>query len=313
MNYKKLRFMSSFAKWENHFFIADYAFVFPSYGTADWEKWFGDLGYGLRISDKWNMDINTTYTRSTFETSSWPNTSRDSYEFVAECANFINPTEKLGIVFGGLYNYFSGDEHVLNMGKVSDGNRFSVGVYSQADYRLLKTVKLIGGMQANKVENIDLNIVPRGGVIWYPIERVNLKALYGQAFRAPSINELGLNFPEMKGNPDLVPEKVTTIDIGVNYQGEQIQLGANFFNSKQTEIIFQDRSGTVFTAPTYNNGVEITFRGVELEGKYYINRNFLLIGSMLYQTSEDEEGNKNVTPIANLGAKAGISYKSYNG
>ena len=117
----------------------------------------------------------------------------------------------------------------------------------------------------------------------------------------------------MLGNPDLVPEKVNTLDLGVNYLGEQIQAGINFFHSQQKDIIFQNRDLSVVPAPMYWNGGEVEFTGVEFEGKYYINRNFFITGSMLYQTNEDKYGNNNVTPIANLGTKGGISYKSEKG
>ena len=117
----------------------------------------------------------------------------------------------------------------------------------------------------------------------------------------------------MQGNPNLTPEKVNTLDLGVNYQGEQIQAGINFFHSQQKDVIFQNRDLTVVPAPMYWNGVEVTFMGVEIEGKYYVNRNLFITGSMLYQTNEDKDGVENVTPIANLGAKGGISYKSEKG
>ena len=194
---------------------------------------------------------------------------------------------------------------------INDDNRTSFGFYTQVDYWLRQNTKLIGGFQANKVENIDMDIVPRLGLILYPSSYINIKALYSQAFRAPSINEIGLDHPAMKGNPDLKSEKVGTIDVGVNYYREQFQCGVNYFFSKQTDIIFQDRVN--YAVPTYDNIGEVELQGVELEGKYYVNRNFFLTGSMLYQTSKDAEGDENVTPIANFGAKAGISYKSEKG
>jgi outer membrane receptor for ferrienterochelin and colicins len=312
INYKNLQFMGAHTYWKNYHYIADFAtvFPFPTNGISDWEKTFGDLGYSYQVNDKWKMDFNISYTRSTFEAFAWPLVSRDSYEAVAEWTNFFNPTEKLGIVFGGLYNYFDGEENNPDEGKVTDASRFSMGTYAQMDYKLIEKMKLIGGFQANKVEDIDLNIVPRAGVIWYPFERINVKALYSQAFRAPSINELTIKFSQMRGNPDLVPEKVSTIDFGVNYHEEQIQAGVNFFYSKQTDIIFQDRSGAF---PMYNNGTEVTFQGIEFEGKYYINKNVFLTSSILYQTNEDKDKNENVTPVANFGAKAGIGYMSQKG
>jgi len=311
VNYKNFSFMSTFNQWENYFFIADY----QTSGNALWKKSFADLGYGLQAGEKWSMDFNFTYTRSTFEVSAFPNIERDSYELVAEWTNFINLTETFRMIFGGLYNYFKGEELFFDTGvaiPITDDNRSSFGFYTQMDYRLQQNLKLIGGFQANKVENIDLDIVPRAGIIWYPVAGINVKALYSQAFRAPSINEFALNHPAMQGNPNLIPEKVSTIDLGVNYQGELIQIGVNYFFSKQTDIIFQDRS-PAFSLPTYNNIGEVELQGVEFEGKYYINRNLFLTGSMLYQTNKDKDGIENVTPIANFGAKAGISYKSDRG
>ncbi|HDQ44322.1 MAG TPA: TonB-dependent receptor [bacterium] len=314
ISYKNLSLMGSYNAWKNHYWVADYAtiFPFPTFGVNNWSKSFADLGYKLRVSDQWDMNFNVTYNRSTFDTEAWPNTNRDSYEVVAEWSNYYNPTEKMGLVFGGLYNYFSGEEWGPGF-TFTDANRFSVGAFAQVNYRLLRSVNVITGVQANKVEDIDLDIVPRLGMIWNPVARINFKALYSSAFRAPSINELSINFPEMRGNPNLTPEKVTTLDLGMNYQGEQIQAGVNFFHTQQKDVIFQNRDLSVVPAPMYWNGVEVDFMGVELEGKYYVNRNLFLTGSMLYQTNEDKGGIENVTPIANFGAKGGVSYKCDRG
>jgi outer membrane receptor for ferrienterochelin and colicins len=311
ISYRNLRLMGSYSEWKNHYYVTDYAtiFPFPTYGVCNWTKGFADLGYGLQVTGQWHMDFNVTYTRSTFKTDAWPNTNRDSYEMVAEWSNFYNPNEKLGIVFGGLYNFFNGKEWGPDV-TFTDANRYSIGAYAQINYSLLERMNIITGIQANKVEAIDLDVVPRLGLIWNPVDRINMKVLYSQAFRAPSINELSIDFPEMLGNPNLIPEKVSTLDLGINYQGEQIQTGINFFYSQQKDIIFQNRDMTVVTAPMYWNGVEVEFMGVEFEGKYYINRKWFVTGSMLYQTNENQNDVKNVTPIANFGAKGGLSYES---
>ncbi|MBN2707828.1 MAG: TonB-dependent receptor [Calditrichaceae bacterium] len=310
MNYNNFSFMSSYNYWKHSYFVTDFIQTYPAYGNAEWAKTFANLGYNLTVNDQWEMDFNVTYNRSTFEVTHWPGSSRDSYEIVGEWTNFYNPMEELSIVFGGLYNYFKGEEEIKGLAKITDGKRYSVGAYAQLDYRLIEELKLIGGFQANKVEELDLNVVPRVGAIWYPMERINVKALYSQAFRAPSINELYIDFSDMHGNKDLVPEEVSTIDFGVNYHGEQAHAGLNYFYSKMENIIYQDRSGT---EPTYMNGTDVTFQGVEFEGKYYFTRNLLVTGSVTYQQSEDKSGNEHVTPIADMGAKFGIGYTSDNG
>ncbi len=319
VDFKNFRLMASYNQWEHYYFVTDYAFIFPAYGKADWDKSFVDLGYMLQATENWNMDFNATYTRSTFKTQNWPNTNRDSYELVGEWTNFYNPTDKLGIVFGGLFNYFDGEEwgpdpmSPTETYFYSDTNRYSAGAYAQINYRLFSSLNLIGGLQANKVQDIDLNVVPRVGLIWYPVSKINIKAFYSQAFRAPSINEFSIDFSAMQGNPDLTPEKVSTVDVGIGYQGEQMNLGISFFYSQMENIIFQNRDTTEVPMPMYWNGGEVEFMGVEFEGKYYINKQLYFTGSMLYQTNEDKEDNKNVTPISNLGFKAGLSYKTDKG
>lgn len=314
MNYGNLKGMASYTEWSNSYTVSDYMHVFPASGQTNWKKTFADVGYNLNATDDWTMDFNVTYTRSQFDVSSWPATNRDSYELVGEWSNTINPIDKLGIVFGGLYNYMSGQEWGPTPDSpkfyYTDAHRYSVGAYAQANYKLLSNLNLIGGVQANKVQDIDLNVVPRAGLIWYPFEKFNVKAFYGQAFRAPSINELTINFADMMGNSNLVPETVSTFDFGVGYQGEQIHAGVNFFKSDMDHIIFQNRNPAVGPMATYLNGQAVEFTGVEFESKWYINQKFLFTGSFLYQENENEDGFENVTPIANFGAKAGLSYMS---
>lgn len=172
-------------------------------------------------------------------------------------------------------------------------------------------MKLIGGIQGNKVQTLDLDVNPRVGLILYPFENFNVKALYSQAFRAPSMNELSLhNPPGLSGNPELDPEKVNTFDLGMNYQFERAQIGANVYHSKQTGIIVQDRSNPELGG-VYRNMGEVTFNGLEFEGKYYVTEALFLEGSMLYQWNKDKNDNENVTPVPNIGAKGGISYRAY--
>ena len=149
-------------------------------------------------------------------------------------------------------------------------------------------------------------------MIWRPIEQVSVKGLYGQAFRAPSINEIGLRHPELWGQPELRPEKVQAYDAGISYLGEQLNASVNYFYTIQRDIIMVDTTpSTRISAPAYYNNLgEVKIQGVELELKQYVLSDVYLGGSGLYFVSEDGDGNENVTPIPNLGAKAGVSYMS---
>jgi len=230
-------------------------------------------------------------------------------------------TSKDQLTFGSLYNYITGVEYFYGVSPkspIADGGRSGGAAYAQIEHELMKDLKAIGGFQANKVAGTNLSVVPRVGMVWNPVEHVNFKALYSEAFRAPSINETLIHYvppsttpgPSLIGNPDLKPEKVATVDVGVMYQGNRFLAGLNYFYSKQTDNIILDAKTWTWT---YTNFGEIKFHGVEAEGKYYFDKRFLLMGSLLYQANKDDDGNKNVTPIANFGYKAGFSYDSDRG
>jgi outer membrane receptor protein involved in Fe transport len=310
-SYKEWSLMASFDEWKNAYFIPDFEFLFPSIGMAKWDKFFSNLGYDKEVTDHWRTTVNLTATRSQFRTDLFPYVKRDSYEALLEWANFITLCEKSKLTLGGLATKLGGSEWDTSTGtRTSSGQRLDFGLYGQVDYQVWKNLKVIAGAQANKIENINWDVVPRGGVIWYPVPRLNVKALYGMAYRAPSINETHLNNIGLHGDPNLKSEHVGTIDLGINYEGDKAEIGVNFFRSELTDIIYQNR----MAFPVYaNQPGTITIEGAELEGKYYITKELFLTGSFLYQTSHDETGNKNLSPLANYGTKFGISYACPNG
>ena len=306
-SYKNLTLMSSFTEFHGG------TFVRGAVGENRWRRGFGDIGYAFKVSNHWDSSINLTYTRTTLDVPDYPYIGRDSNEITAEWTNALSISLKDRLTFGTLYNHISGQETYFGISPsipISVGTRSGGALYGQLDHQLLPEVKLIGGFQANKVGSIDLNVVPRAGVIWNPSTHVNVKVLYSKAFRAPSINETRLNHPSLAGNPDLRPEQVGTFDIGTTYQGRRVRAGVNYFRSRQTDSIVID-----FSTPrwVYANLGVATFQGVEFEGKYYFSKHFLLEGSTLYQANEDGNGKKNITPVANFGAKAGVSYESQDG
>lgn len=299
VNYKGLSIMSTYNEWTNEHF-----FTTPDH--SQWKKIFTNLGYGLKVGENWDMDFNVTYVNANVYVSSLAKTAAKN--LVAEWTNSIKLTAKSKLVIGGLYNTMTGNTYDISTPQdfvISDGNRSDYAFYAQVDYHLLKNLKLIGGMQANKVEKVKMNVVPRAGIIWSPVSRFSVKALYSEAFRAPSLSENNLNQSYLKGNPGLKPEKVATIDIGISYQGEQVQAGVNFFQSKQTGIINYSTAG--MPPYVYANLDKIEFKGIEFEGKYYVNKSLYLNASLLYQENK-KDSLKNVTPVANFGTKAGISY-----
>lgn len=307
VQYKGLSLMSAYTQWDSTSFVRGVV------GQPRWRRGFADLGYQFKASDYWDMSVNLTYTRTTFGLSEYPWIRRDANEAVVEWTNILRIGDRDQLTFGTLYNHVQGTERFFGISPaitISDGARSGGAAYAQLDHRLLDSLKLIGGLQVNKIENIAVDAVPRVGVIWNPTARVNVKALYSQAFRAPSINETSLDHPGLQGNPDLRPEKVATFDLGLTYQRKRISTGVSYFHSRQTDRIIEDTSTARWK---YMNQGNATFQGIEWESKYYGSTSWLLLGSLLYQANHDGSGLKNVTPIPNFGTKAGISYRVERG
>jgi outer membrane receptor protein involved in Fe transport len=301
-NYKGLRFMSSFTEWQATGFIE--GTVSGTRMTRD----FGNLGYDHNFSSHWLSSFDLTFTRTTFKEPPFPYVTRDANESVAEWTNLFTLGSKDRLSAGALWNRIEGQEWFTATSPATvdaQGRRFGGAFYAQLDHQLASDVKLIAGFQSNKIGSIPLHTDPRGGIIWTPKPTMSFKALYGGAFRAPSLDENLLNNPGLGGNPNLKPETVGTLDLGFTLEGKRFQFGIDYFHSNFSDNIVNLPGPT--RAVYFNQG-KLTFNGVEAECKFYPRKNFFVQASTLYQTNVDGTGTRNVSPVPNVGFKAGAGY-----
>lgn len=306
-NYKALRFMSSFTEFQSTGFIEG------TVSRTRLSRDFANLGYDRKLSSHWDSSLDLTFTRSTFKEPLFPYVTQDDGESVAEWTNLFTLGAKDRLSAGALINRIEGQEWYTATNPIfvdAQGRRLGSAFYAQLDHQLVSSVKFIAGFQSNKIGSLSLHTDPRGGVVWTPKPWASVKALYGQAFRAPSLDENLLNNPGLGGNPNLRPEKVATFDLGLFLEGKKVQFGVDYFHSKFTDNIVNLPGPT--RAVYFNQG-QLTFNGIEIEGKYFLHRDFFLQGSTLYQTNVDGTGVKNLSPIPNIGFKGGVSYAGRNG
>lgn len=308
LNYKGLRFLSSYT-------MADAATFAPVSGTTRISRGFADLGYSVQVSAKWEMSVNATYTRALVSAPYTPYIRGWSTDAVLEWTNLVTLSPRDHITVGTLYGHTEATQNYIaapSRPLVLDANRSSGAFYAQYEHTLPGDLKLIAGVQANKIGPIALDAVPRGGIVWNPTNTVTLKALYGEAFRAPSLLEIGLNHPFNKGNPNLLPEKVRTLDLQASYGGRRTQAVVGYFRSVASHSIVQDFSrGYPLRYANLPNGA--TLQGLEAEAKRYVSRTLFLTGSLLAQTNRNGFGKHDIMPIPKFSAKAGISYLSESG
>jgi outer membrane receptor for ferrienterochelin and colicins len=304
VGYKNFSVMTLFSGFETS------SFVRGSVSDNTWGRLFTDVGYAFQPRQSWNSSVNLTFTRTTLDVPGFPYIERRAHETILEWTNSLKLRPTTHVSFGALTNYIDGQEIYEGIQPsitISEGSRPGGAFYGQVTQFVGRRMSVIGGLQANKIGSLALDVVPRTGVVVHVAPRVRVKALYSKAFRAPSINETRLNHPGLAGNPEARPEKVGTFDLEWSYHGRRLQGSVGYFHSRQTDSIIVDSS---LPRWEYRNLGEATFQGSEASAKYYVHPRVLVLGSFVYQTSEDGQGNTHVTPVSNVGAKAGISYQS---
>ena len=308
INYKGLSIMSSYTEQEASSFVRGIV------GDTRLKRGFADIGYKVQASARWEMTFNGTYSRSVMEAPDYPSIHRDSYEGDLEWTNFVTLSENDRVTFGTVYNHIEGVERAFSGNPspiFAQGSRNASEGYVQYERKLTDDIKLIGGAQVNKIGAISVNAVPRGGIIWNPSNHWTAKVLYGGAYNAPSLDETLLDHPGLKGNPNLTPEKVGTLDAQVSFRSNRFQGSLDYFNSRQTDLIIQN--GAVFPAVYYNDPKPVHFQGGEAEGKYYLKHDWYLLGSALYQVNDSGAGAANLSPSSSTVIKGGASYQTEKG
>lgn len=152
-----------------------------------------------------------------------------------------------------------------------DDNRRSrtEAVYVQGDFALAAKLHLNAGLRYDDYpQGFGSTINPRLGLIGNPLDNTTVKALYGQAFRAPNLYER-FYYPAQAARPELEPEKIRTYELVVEqYFDRRHRLSVSAYHYAISQLITQraDENDDIFLdnlANTKADGVEIEF-----EGKY---------------------------------------------
>lgn len=142
------------------------------------------------------------------------------------------------------------------------------GVFLQT---LLTTnlVNINAGLRLDKYSAVPLALVPWLGLT-KTIGNFNVKALFGQNFRAPSIENIRLN-------PNIKPELTTALEIELGYQLQyNMFVSANIFNVSISDAIIFGGGGYINYARTQTRGVELEYFFKDTWGSVNVNYSFYL-------------------------------------
>lgn len=271
-----------------------------------------DLGYSKELNSFVTLGANLTYNKTNLTTepvTSPVETSANALLFEGNLQ--LRPAEGFNILVGA-----GGEKASWNgTGLLVMGDQTSSFFYTQLDYRI-QAVKLIGGVQYNKLEGIQGKASPRLGVVVDFTPEFGAKVLRSSAFRKGYPLETGFNHPLFRGNLELKPELINTSEAQLFYQGKTASLTLTYYNSKTEDTII--RRVLPFATPPpglppiylkYFNGDSWKYSGFELEGKISLSRGFMVTGSASYQTNENPAGLKDAALHPNTLVKLGALYQ----
>ncbi len=129
---------------------------------------------------------------------------------------------------------------------------------------------------------------PRAALVVQHTDKFTSKLMYGQAFRAPSFQELFAETSFSLPNPDLDPERSETVELVFSHAASKsLFLSLNLFNFEQRDII---RAIPVagLSKNQFRNSGEQTIRGVEVEGRWQATDSMRFYGN--YTVRDQDNG-----------------------
>jgi len=183
-----------------------------------------------------------------------------------------------------------------------DVNRQVFAAYAQDEWEISHDAIFTVGVRLDHYSDFGTTVNPRVAFVWSPLKDIDVKLLYGRAFRAPSFVELyEINNPAAVGNPDLKPEIMNTVEAGLAWHlSSALQLNADVFYNR-----FSDR--IVRQAPLSVNQGGAKIWGFEAELKADLRDALYGYVNYAYQMTEDDTTGASLADVPKHRIKAGAN------
>jgi len=161
-------------------------------------------------------------------------------------------------------DYVSNPYQVLDSVKSHDD---SFGLYAQEEFSIRTNLILNAGGRFDYFEYFGSTENPRAAVIYSPFSATTLKAIYGQAFRAPNAYEANYYSPagNLLSNPDLKPEQIRSYELVWEQRlWAHWRWTTDLFYNDMKDLITQEYDNTL-QGYIYRNTDKVEAQGVELE------------------------------------------------
>jgi outer membrane receptor for ferrienterochelin and colicin len=283
IKYKGLEVRAMWDDYRNNTKIG-YAYVVPNKFQRVFQTGIIDAKYIIKVNEKFTVTPRVSYTYS----HPWASLDRDSIyadvfskesvqRFRTNVISNYRPNSNLTFTLGSefLYDIANDDNPFFNNKNQIDFN--NLAFFTQLLYKT-KYVNITAGARYDNHSFYPSTFVPRFGLTkaW---EKLHLKLLYSNAFRAPSVQNINLSI-----NQSIKPERTTVIESEVGYVfSPNFSSTINFYDiTTKDPIIYFAESNTV---EGYVNDIETGTRGVELEFRYKGKKGFVELTYSYYTTA----------------------------
>ena len=192
--------------------------------------------------------------------------------------------------------------------------------FAQDVWNPIPAVGITAGVRYDHYNDFGDTVNPRAGLVWRLPKRVHVKALYGRAFRAPTLTELFVDLTSFNvvGNPSLKPSTTNTFELALGYRDRNTRMGATYFTNSTRDFIVGPvglRSVSEFVnqfPARFFNSPGFTVRGVELELKRTFGFDHTVFANYTYQQAKDRLPDLALVRfLGGFGATAGLRLPSY--
>lgn len=137
-------------------------------------------------------------------------------------------------------------------------DRDIAGVFVDASGQINEQILLQASIRYDDPDGFSSETSSKIGARYQPVDRITLRANWGEGFKLPSFFALGHG---LVGNPDLKPETTESWDVGIDWQPvDRLQLGLGYFDNDYRDLI--DFDPNTFTNV---NRSQVETSGVELQ------------------------------------------------
>ncbi len=180
---------------------------------------------------------------------------------------------------------------------MSPGDRFYYAVYMQDLWRITDDVSFTAGFRNDQYDDVGQKLSPSLSLVYQATPEIRLKAMYGEAFRAPSMREMYKKEAgaPLIGNIDIEPEEVATWQAGIDWQpSKAFDMGFYVFYSDYEKLI-KEVYNPVSKKSEFENHGKAVVTGAELSMSYNFlkgkpnSKVFLNIGYSNHDAIETED------------------------